>query len=144
MEFTEETIQEIMDTFTRYAECYEKRDIQGFKALLSQYAMGFGTGVDEISTSRSEFLEAVRRDLSQADSINVTFCDLIINGDGRVVWVMGLCTFDAMFKGCGLSMTGRFTAVLLNTGARWIFEQLHFSMPYEGQEQGRSFPDIEG
>jgi len=142
MEFTDETIQEITDTFTRYAECYEKRDFQGFKALLSPNAMGFGTGIDEISTSRNEFLKAVRRDLSQADRVEVTFCDLIINGDGRVIWVMGLCNFKAITREYDLSMTGRFTAVLLNTGSRWIFEQLHFSIPYEGQEPGRSFPNI--
>jgi len=144
MQFTEENIRDIQDTFTKYAECYEKRAFQGFKALLSPQAMGFGSGIDEISTSRDEFLLALRRDLSQADRVEVTFCDLILNGDGRVVWVMGLCNFDAMIKGCGLSMTGRFTAVLLNTGSRWIFEQLHFSLPYEGQEPGQSFPDIEG
>jgi ketosteroid isomerase-like protein len=143
MEFTDENIQEIMDTFTCYAECYEKRDFQGMKKLLSPYVMGFGSGVDEISTCRDEFLNAVRRDLSQADRVKVSFCDLIINGDGRVVWVMGLCNFDAMIKGCELSMTGRFTSVLLNTGSRWIFEQMHFSMPFEEQEPGQSYPGFE-
>jgi ketosteroid isomerase-like protein len=141
MEFTNGNIQEIMDTFICYTECYEKRDFQGLKSLLSPYVMGFGSGIDEISTCRDEFIKGVRRDLSQADRVKVTFCDLIINGDGRVVWVMGLCHFNAWIKGCELSMTGRFTAVLLNTGSRWIFEQMHFSMPYEGQEPGQSFPD---
>jgi len=43
-------------------------------------------------------------------------------------------------KGSRLSMTGRFTAVLKNTGSRWLFEMVHFSVPAIGQAPGESYP----
>ena len=65
-----------------------------------------------------------------------------INGDGRVAWVTCGADFLAVIRDQQVCMYGRMTAVLKNTGRAWRFEQVHFSMPFEGQESGESFPGV--
>jgi ketosteroid isomerase-like protein len=134
-------IQEIQDAFSRYAALYRNQDLKGFRTLLSPAMQGFGPGSDEVVKNRTDTIAAIRRDFSQVDAAAVSFSNLLINGDGRVAWAMGSCTFNVITGGKALSMETRLTAVLRDTGARWIFEQIHFSMPFTGQAPGRSFPE---
>ena len=139
MALTDKQVQEIQETLSSYTSAYEKRDLKKFRDLLSPDAQGFGSGEDEQAINRNELLNSVKRDLSQADNIQVKFADLVINGDGRVAWAMGSCIFDVKMDGQSIEMGGRITLVLRNNGARWLFEQIHFSMPFSGQKSGQSF-----
>jgi hypothetical protein len=38
------------------------------------------------------------------------------------------------------TLQARSTMVMRNTGSRWQIEQIHFSLPYGGQQAGQSFP----
>jgi len=53
---------------------------------------------------------------------------------------MADCDFEVVIKGCPLAMEGRMTAVLKNTGSRWLFEMVNFSMPAVAQSPGESYP----
>jgi ketosteroid isomerase-like protein len=78
--------------------------------------------------------------LPQASAIKLEFPDLNITGDGRTAWVTGtcICTFVAGGNAAQV-MTVRMTMVLKNTGSRWLFMQIHMSVPNAGQAPGQSF-----
>jgi hypothetical protein len=46
-----------------------------------------------------------------------------------VAWITGSCDFDGTIAGKPFHREGRMTAVLANHGGRWLFEQVHFSVP---------------
>jgi carbonic anhydrase len=49
-------------------------------------------------------------------------------------------TYHIVASGALQTLNGRLTAVLRGTGHAWVFAQLHYSLPAEGQKAGQSFP----
>ena len=140
MALSEKKELEIIETFAIYAEAYHKKDKMALARLCSPEIFGFGSGPDEVFQGRDEFMEGIARDFKQANSLHLMFPAMSINGEGRIAWVTAWCEFSAVFGDNKVRMLGRMTTVLKNTGRAWRFEQLHFSMPYCGQESGQSFP----
>jgi ketosteroid isomerase-like protein len=132
--------EEIRAVFTQYAEGYLSKDIRRILDLCSPDITGFGSGPDEVVRGKTSLKETLRRDLSQADQISVAFPGMEIHGLGAVVLVMSGCSFTFVSCGVRKNMSGRFTAVVRNTGSRWLIEQIHFSMPFGGQKAGQSYP----
>lgn len=123
-----------------YADLYSSRNLQGITSLCAPEICGFGSGPDEVVDGISAMKAQIARDMSQADSIRVRFDIRRIHGEMPVAWVMADCTFEVAVHGRPLCMTGRMTAVLRNTGSRWLFTMIHFSVPAREQAAGESFP----
>jgi ketosteroid isomerase-like protein len=140
MALSEKQELEIVETFTMYAEAYHKKDKQALARLCSPEIIGFGSGPDEVFQGRKQLMDGLARDFKQANSLHIRIPAMSINGEGRVAWVTCWSEFSAVIGDNQVRMIGRITAVLKNTGRAWRFEQIHFSMPYEGQESGQSFP----
>jgi ketosteroid isomerase-like protein len=141
MSLTEDQYTKILETMAAYAMAYKKKDIRWLKEIFSPAICGFGSGPDEEIRDFGEFLRQIRRDFSQATVLGTEFSETMINGDGRVAWVMTNTAIS--FRAAGgpeETMHGRSTMVMRNTGSRWLIEQIHFSMPYSGQIEGQSFP----
>ena len=136
--------QEITTVLFNYAEGYKKKDVRAIMDLCSQTITGFGSGIDEVYDGRQQVQDALARDLKQADEITIRFSGMKCYGDPGVAWLSTRCTFDVVMGKERLTMDGRMTAVLKNTGSRWLIEQIHFSMPFAGQEPGQSYGRIRG
>lgn len=123
------TTQEIKAVIDEYLRRYNAKDERGVLALFSKNISGFGTAKDEIVTNSTRFRKLIQSDLSPANVIQIGITVLAIGGEGPVAWVTGLCTFGGSVGGNRIHMDGRMTAVLANHGGRWLFEQVHFSVP---------------
>jgi len=140
MTLSEKQELEIVETFEMYAEAYHKKDKLALARICSPEIIGFGSGPDEEFQGRKELMAGIARDFKQANSLHLRFPAMSINGEGRVAWVTCMAIFSAVIGDHQLLIPGRMTAVLKNTGRAWRFEQIHFSMPSEGQDEGQSFP----
>jgi ketosteroid isomerase-like protein len=140
MALSEKQELEVIETFASYAEAYHKKDKPALSRICSPAIIGFGSGPDEVFQGRNKLMDGIARDFMQAKSLHIRFPVMSINGEGRVAWVTCWTEFSAVIGDNQVDMLGRMTAVLKNTGRAWRFEQIHFSMPYEGQESGQSFP----
>jgi ketosteroid isomerase-like protein len=141
MSLTETEKAGIRAAMQAYATAYRMNDIDGMEAVFSPDICGFGSGPDEVIRNHGDFIQQIRRDMSQATIHSVEFSDTNISGEGQVAWVM---TMSSITFSVGDSpaqiLQGRSTMVMRNTGTRWLIEQIHFSMPYGGQSAGQSFP----
>jgi len=141
MKLTKAAEAEVVATMERYAEAYRKKDVKTLSDLFSPDITGYGSGPDEVIGNHREFIRQIRRDVTQADILSVTFSERKIFGDGRVAWSTAKNTITFTTDGITRqTLPGRSTMVLRNTGNRWIIEQLHFSLPCGGQTEGQSFP----
>lgn len=141
MSLSHEQVAGVMATMDAYASAYKRRDIRAMAAVFSPDICGFGSGPDEVIRDHAGFIRQIRRDMGQAVVNNVEFTETRINGDGRVAWVMTNTTMTYTVPGSDTeTLQGRSTMVMKNTGSRWRIEQIHFSMPYGGQNEGQSFP----
>jgi ketosteroid isomerase-like protein len=131
---------EVRETIGRYCSAYQRKDLRALLALFSPDISGYGAGPDEVFRNRQEYAPLVQRDLDQASSISLDFPDLNISGDGRTAWVTGGCTCTFVAGGDKKQvMEVRMTMVLKNTGSRWLFTQIHMSVPNAGQAPGQAF-----
>ncbi len=131
---------EIRGMMDCYREMYRTKNTIGLLSLFSPRICGYGSGPDEVVRDLAGMKAQVKRDLSQADSVRITFENVHVAGEMPVAWVMADCEFEVVVKGTRLAMAGRFTAVLKNTGSRWLFEMIHFSVPALTQAPGESYP----
>jgi len=141
MKLSESHEAEVRETMQNYGTAYRKKDIRALSALFSPEITGFGSGPDEVIADHAGFVRQMKRDMSQATVLSVTFSDRQIFGDGRVAWATSRSTITFTIDGKKKQVLhGRSTMVLQNTGSRWLIAQLHFSLPYGGQAAGQSFP----
>ncbi|OPX64300.1 MULTISPECIES: nuclear transport factor 2 family protein [unclassified Methanoregula] len=129
MTLNTKTTQEIKAVIDEYLRLYNAKDERGVLALFSKNIAGFGTAKDEIVTNHSQLRMLIHSDLNPANAIRLGITVLTMGGEGPVAWVTGLCTFGGSIGGNRIHMDGRMTAVLANHGGRWLFEQVHFSVP---------------
>ncbi|HUU76197.1 MAG TPA: nuclear transport factor 2 family protein [Methanoregulaceae archaeon] len=140
MALTEQQTDEILEILDMYARYYSEKNAEKILSLVSKGISGFGSGPDEIVPDFSQFKENTRRDFGQAENISITFYIFRLDGQMPFAWMTAFCVIDADVGGEKMTMEGRMTALLRNTGSRWLFEQVHFSMPYMEQFPGESFP----
>jgi ketosteroid isomerase-like protein len=140
MALSPEMESEVRKMVDLYAQYYHEKSLDKLLSIVSKEISGFGSGPDEIVLNAARFREQVGRDMGQAGPLKVTFEILKVDGVMPCAWVTALCNFSAVVDGKALSMSGRMTVVLRNTGSRWLFEQVHFSMPFAPQLPGQSFP----
>ena len=143
MALTDEQNDEVLEMLDRYAKYYREKNYEKILSIASKGISGFGSGPDEIVADYKGFKESIARDLAQAEQVEITFYVFRVDGTMPFAWVTAFCVFDVVVKGEHVPMQGRMTALLRNTGSRWLFEQIHFSMPFLEQGWGESFPGAE-
>lgn len=129
MTLNDTVTREIHSVIDEYSRLYNAKDERAVLALFSKHISGFGTAKDEIVTTSARFRRLIRSDFNPANIIRIDITILATGGEGPVAWVTGLCTFGGSIGGERIHLDGRMTAVLQNHGGRWLFEQVHFSVP---------------
>lgn len=140
MRVSEQTREQIMAVLRRMTEATGRKDVEGIMALTDPDFRGLGTGVDEKAIGKEAYRRHLERDFVQAETVALDLSDVRIGAEGTVAWVMADMTYRFVVDGVPRTRTGRMTAVLRGTGHAWVFAQVHYSFPAEGQEEGRSYP----
>lgn len=141
----DDTIQKaICNLLEEYSQAYHDKDIERILKLFvdSEELVVIGTGDDEWVNGINELKSGFERDFDQADSINVKFRDISISSSGNVAWISGHMNMEATVGGQDIYLPGRLTAVVLNKNEKWLFANLHYSLPCDLQEEGKAWPDI--
>lgn len=141
----DDTIQKaICNLLEEYSQAYHDKDIERILKLFvdSEELVVIGTGDDEWVNGINELKSGFERDMDQADSINVKFRDISISSSGNVAWISGHMNMEATVGGQDIYLPGRLTAVVLNKNEKWLFANLHYSLPCDLQEEGKAWPDI--
>ncbi len=129
-----------MAVLRRMTEATARKDVDAIMALTDPDFQGFGTGADEKAIGRDAYRRHLERDVAQAETIALDLSDVRIAAEGTVAWVMADMAYHFVVDGVGETLNGRMTAVLRGTGHAWVFAQVHYSFPAEGQDEGRSYP----
>jgi ketosteroid isomerase-like protein len=132
MKVSAQTTIQVVDTLDRLAWLYDRKDIDGIRALIAPDFTGFGTGKDERVSGSDQFRDAIERDFSQCDSFRLSFSDMEIGAEGTTAWVTAACTMNMVIDGLQKIFESRITAVLRGTGHAWQFVQIHISLPAGG------------
>ena len=127
----------------KYVKAYHDKDPLGMLKLFvkDNDLIVIGTGEDEWIRGAERLLLGFKRDMEQADDINVKFRDITISAASRVAWVSAHMSFQANVDGEEVFLPGRFTAVAEEREGGWFFCHLHYSLPAPDQEEGRAWPD---
>ena len=134
----------ICNLLEEYSQAYHDKDIERILKLFvdSEELVVIGTGDDEWVNGINELKSGFERDLEQADDINVKFRNISISYSGNVAWISGHMTMEATVDGQDIYLPGRLTAVVLEKNGKWLFANLHYSLPCDLQEEGKAWPDI--
>jgi ketosteroid isomerase-like protein len=135
--------KEILNMLDRYAEYYLNKDLEGLMSLFvtDPDLVAIGSGVDELVKGPDELRTGFMRDFSQADNIRMFFEKLTISAAGKVAWISGAMTMEALVGGENVILQGRVSMVLEEKVNGWLFTNLHYSIPAEEQKEGKSWPD---
>lgn len=127
-----------------YSQAYQNKDVEGILELFidSDDLVVIGTGDDEWVNGINELKSGFERDMGQADNINVKFRDISISSSSNVAWLSSHMNMEATVKGQEIYIPGRLTAVVLEKNGKWLFANLHYSLPSDLQEEGKAWPDI--
>ena len=129
MTLNEQATREVLAVIDEYVRYYNGKNQAKVLSLFSKNISGFGTGKDEIVGNFAEFKERLGVDLNPANAIRIRMAVNAMGGEMPVAWVAGVCAFSGSMGGKRINIHGRMTAVLVNRGGRWSFEQVHFSAP---------------
>jgi len=134
----------VCNLLEKYSQAYQDKDIEGILELFvdSDDLVVIGTGDDEWVNGMNELKSGFERDMEQADDIHVKFRDISISYSGNVAWLSGHMNMEATVEGQDIYLPGRLTAVVLEKNGKWLFVNLHYSLPSDLQEEGKAWPDI--
>lgn len=127
-----------------YSQAYQNKDVEGILELFvdSDDLVVIGTGDDEWVNGINELKSGFERDMDQADTINVKFRDISISSSSNVAWLSSHMNMEATVEGQEIYLPGRLTAVVLEKNGKWLFANLHYSLPSDLQEEGKAWPEI--
>ncbi len=142
MEANNEINKEILNILDKYSECYLNKNLDGLMSLFvsDPDLVAIGTGADEWVNGPDQLKDGFKRDFSQANDIRLFFENLSISAAGKVAWVSGATTMQAMVNGEDVIIPGRITMVLEEKEKEWLVTHLHYSVAAEWQEKGKSWP----
>ncbi|MDY9924007.1 nuclear transport factor 2 family protein [Methanobacterium sp.] len=141
----EDNVQKaIFSLLEKYAKAYQNKDLDGILKLFEDRAdlVVIGTGYDEWIKGYENLQYGFERDFKQADNINVKFRNVTISSTDNVAWISAHMNVDARADGQDIYLPGRLSAVILKINEKWLFTQLHYSLPASEQEEGKAWPDI--
>ncbi|MEA2608689.1 MAG: hypothetical protein QOJ75_932 [Chloroflexota bacterium] len=136
-----ETITAVRGVLDRFATAYSAKDQAG---VLACFAVGpdgvlIGTGADEWRVGDAEVRAQVEQDFAQADSLEVEYGELHVDGTDGVAWFAAKATVRASVAGEPFDSDLRLTGVVTHQGDGWRIVQSHLSFPAAAQEPGHSF-----
>jgi ketosteroid isomerase-like protein len=129
MTLNDTTTREVLDVLDAYVKYYNGKNLEKVLSLFANDVSGFGTGKEESITNLAELKDQLRQDLAPANSLCLDMQILATGGVMPAAWVTAFCTITGKIAGKNVLLEGRMTAVLTNHGGRWLFEQIHFSVP---------------
>lgn len=134
----------VLDLLEKYAQFYHEKDLDGILKLFADRddLVLIGTGYDEWIKGYEDIRSGFERDFKQADDIRVKFRNVTISSTENVAWLSAHMTMDARVDGRDIYLPGRLTAVVLKIDHQWLFTQLHYSLPFVEQEEGKAWPDL--
>jgi uncharacterized protein (TIGR02246 family) len=136
------TEAEIKVVMKKWADTYKRRDLKGAMALYVPDAdvVMVGSGVDEVRVGPEAIKAQYERDWAQTEAGSVDYKSTMVSKVGSAAVVFSEATITARVEGKSMEFPLRITGALENRGGKWLFNQLHASMPAAGQEEGQSFP----
>lgn len=141
MRVSEQTREQIMAVLRRLVEAMGRKDVESIMAFTDPDFRGLGSGIDGKAIGKDAYRRHLERGFAQAEAIALDLSDIHIGAEGTVAWVMADMTYHAVVDGIPQDLDGRMTMVLRGTGHAWVIAQVHYSLPAEGQEAGRSYPE---
>jgi len=144
MEANIEVKNGIIELLDKYAQAYKNKDLEGILKLFIDDVdlVAIGTGFDEWIQGKDELWSGLKRDMDQAESVDVKFRNMTYSASGNVAWISGHMNMEAKIDGQEIFLPGRFTAVMEKRNDEWLIAQLHYSLPASEQEEGQAWPDI--
>ncbi|MDD1775183.1 MAG: nuclear transport factor 2 family protein [Methanobacterium sp.] len=141
MKATKEIVDSVHTILKIYKRAYFEKDLDGIVNLFVQDPdlVAIGAGRDEWVKGPEELKNGFKRDLAQADEINMDFEDVNVSASGNVAWTSARMAMHILIKGEKIAMFGRLSLVLEEKEDNWLISHLHFSIPDE-QEEGQSYP----
>ena len=129
-------------TLNQMAKAYAKRDLNGLLALWARDpdVSVIGTGIDEKRVGLAELKTQFQRDWAQSEAASLKFGKVSVSAAGPVAWLMSDVTFNVKTAGNESSFPGRLTGVMEKRGRKWLWTQMHVSVPYGAQAVGQSWP----
>ncbi|NMB79088.1 MAG: nuclear transport factor 2 family protein [Methanomicrobiales archaeon] len=129
MTLNEAATKEVLAVLDTYVQYYNEKNLSGVLTLFAKDTSGFGTGKDEVITGYAGLKDQLKLDFNPSNTIRVKMRVIATGGVMPAAWITAFCDFDGTIAGKSAHMEGRMTAVLANHGGRWLFEQVHFSVP---------------
>ncbi|TMD24785.1 MAG: DUF4440 domain-containing protein [Chloroflexi bacterium] len=132
----------VIAALEQFQHAAEQGDVESFLATCAPDAdiVFIGTGADERRVGRAELQRQLERDLSQSEQLSFDFDWHTISAAGSVAWVATTGMGHAQVAGQSVDFLYRLTGVLEHRGDRWLWVQMHASVPAPGQAEGQSFP----
>lgn len=142
MKVDAKTEAEIKVLMRKWADTYKRRDIKGAMALYVPDAdvVMVGSGADEVRIGPEAIKTQYQRDWGQTETGTVNYKSTLISKVGSAAVVFSEATITTKVEGKSMEFPLRITGALENRGGKWLFSQLHASMPAAGQGEGQSFP----
>lgn len=138
----DQTIQaEVTQSFKAMFESYKKKDLQG---VLNCWATDLdvvviGSGPDEKSMGIGKFVESLMRDWAQAEITGIGVKDFNVSAAGTVAWFSSDLTFSIKVGSKAQEMLGRLTGVMEKRNGKYLWIQMHYSVPNIDQKPGQSW-----
>jgi ketosteroid isomerase-like protein len=136
------TRAEIIKTLSDYSVAMAAGDLGAVMALQVQDPdlRFIGSGLDEWRDGVEQVKKQVKRDFTQARRLVLIFTEVHVCAEGGVAWIAAPTTVRIELGHKEREYFGRFTAVLVRHGEKWLFAQIHFSTPAAGKPEGKSYP----
>lgn len=142
MKADQATQKGVIQAFKEMFEAYKKKNTQG---VLNCWASDpdivmIGSGKDEKSVGVEKFVESLTRDWEQANITAIDVKDFSVSVSGNVAWLSSDLTFNYTVKEKALQLAGRLTGVMEKRNGKWLWMQMHYSVPNVNQKRGQSWP----
>jgi hypothetical protein len=141
MKADQTTQTEVTHSFKGMFESYKKKDLQGVLSFWGNDpdVLVIGSGPDEKSVGVGTFVESLMRDWSQAEITAIGVKDYMVSAAGAVAWIGADLTFQYKIDEKTQEMLGRLTGVMEKRNGKWLWVQMHFSVPNVEQKKGQSW-----
>jgi ketosteroid isomerase-like protein len=132
----------VMEVVNQFNEAYARRDIDALMALVAPDTdlVLLGTGADERRVGPAELKFQAERDWSQTEALAFELGWNSLSTAGPVAWLSAEATGRGRVGGQEISFPLRLSAVLEQRKDKWLFVQMHISVPAAGQAEGESIP----
>jgi ketosteroid isomerase-like protein len=142
MKADQTTQSQVVHCFKGMFEAYKKKDLQGVLGFWApdQDITVIGTGEDEKCCGAIKYTENLLRDWEQADITSIGVKDFTVSAALPVAWLNADLTMNFQVGGKDQSITGRLTGVMEKRNGKFMWTQMHYSVPNVSQKKGQSWP----